>query len=102
MYTVLDLRQSQRTMVAKDATRIVFASNRSIVDQLDAAESHCGDCAVLLDFEEIETVDSAELSALVCFALHLRWRETTVSLCNIGTPLAEIFAITRFGSWDSE
>ena len=66
----------------------------SIAEQLSGHELDERD--VCLDFANIEGVNSAELSALIRFALRMRRQEKSVFLSHVGRHLQEIFEITRF------
>ncbi len=83
----------------QDACRIVFEPSVSVADQLGAAVAEPATTDVWLDFENVDTVNSVELSALIRYTLQLRRQEKTVVLCNVGPHLARIFEITRFGAW---
>jgi len=81
------------------ATTILFDPGNAIVDQLRDAQQHFEATDVCLDFTEIETVSSEELSALIRFALGMRQREKSVAIRNACPHLEEIFEITRFAAW---
>lgn len=102
MTAVKDFNATPLDSLVSDAKTIQFDPSTSIAEQLDAADQYFEATGVCLDFAAIETVSSAELSALIQFALQLRRREKSVAIRNVGPHLDEIFAITRFGAWTTE
>ena len=74
---------------------IVFDHCLPLGDQLCSAEDET-DGDVWLDFAAIETINSADLSALIRFSLRMRHLDRSVFLCHVGQHLRDIFEITRF------
>lgn len=102
MSTITELKVSPSGSLARGVTTIVFERTAEIVDQLRAAEEEQFEATdVCLDFAEIDTVSSADLSALIRFSLRVRRLDKSISMSNVSPPLEAIFEITRFGVWST-
>ncbi len=97
MTKALEVKTDVIESLELSSERILLKRRETVVDQLEAAEPHLTAAKVCVDFMNVETVTSLELSALIQFTLRLRQRDKSVHVCNVGPLVGEIFDITRFG-----
>ena len=81
---------------AETVSVIIFDPGQRITDELDVDDGELNESEVWLDFANVETVNSAELSALIRFTLRMRQLGKTVCACHVGSELEVIFELTRF------
>ena len=74
---------------------IVLDPDVSIMDQLRVEKLPVHASDICLDFARLESMNSAELGAMIRFLLDVKRQFTNVSLGNVGPHLEEIFEITR-------
>lgn len=74
--------------------RVDVSNARGFVDTLQS-ELDKDRIVVVLNFEKTEAIDSTALGAIVQVFKTLRARDGSLSLCNVGSGVRRVLAITR-------
>ena len=74
--------------------RVDVTNTRSFVDALQR-EVDADRLRILLNLEETQAIDSTALGAIVQVFKTLKSRDGSLSLCNVGSGVRRVLAITR-------
>lgn len=74
--------------------RVDVTNTRSFVDALQR-ELDCERIQIILNFEQTQAIDSTALGAIVQVFKTLKSRDGNLSLCNVGSGVRRVLAITR-------